>query len=150
MRRFFENELAHRGFTQEDFKDEPYGAGPLDEQRFYQPQACKNGEGVQPDGTLKWSGGKARYLYVLEANSSSPAVPPNLDIPAGTLWRVDVPVTGNPMSSGTVRYGVLPNGQIQKFPQEMAPTALESGKSYYLYATADVAIPITRCLFTAP
>ena len=150
MRRFFENELAYRGFTRDDFKDEPYGAGPLDDQRFYQPQACKNGEGVQADGTLKWSGGKARYLYVLEANSSSPAVPPNLDTPTGTLWRVDVPVEGNPMSSGTVRYGVLPAGQTQKFPQEMAPRALESGQSYYLYVTADVAIPITRCLFTAP
>jgi hypothetical protein len=31
-----------------------------------------------------------------------------------------------------------------------APQALVSGQQYYLYVSADVMLPITRCLFTAP
>ena len=29
-----------------------------------------------------------------------------------------------------------------------APAALVSGTQYYLYALADIGVPITRCLFT--
>lgn len=112
--------------------------------------ACENGEGVGADGTLTWRGGKARYVYVLEADATSPTVPPNLDLPEGTLWRIDVPVDGTPVSSGAVRYGVVPTGLSQRFPASGQPDALRSGRTYYLYVLADIIIPITRCLFTAP
>ncbi len=148
--RFFEAELAQRGYKREDFADDLYGGGPLDAQLRYRPTACELGEGVGADGTLTWRGGKARYVYVLEADATSPTVPPNLDLPEGTLWRIDVPSVGNPVASGTVRYGVVPTGMSQRFPESGPPAALTSGKTYYLYVLADIIIPITRCTFTAP
>lgn len=151
MKRFFEGELAHRGYTRDDFAGQTYGAGPLDAQRFFKPEACTAGEGVAADGTVNWVGGKARYLYVLEADSNSPAVPPNLDIPVGTKWRIDVDwATGTPIEPGSVKYGVTPAELLQRVPATGAPAALESGRSYYLYVLQDVAIPVTRCLFVAP
>lgn len=151
MKRFFEAELAYRGLKPEDFAGVRYAAGPLDEQRFYRPTACENGEGVDADGKLVWRQGPARYVYVLEANASSPGAPPNLDTPPGTLWRIDVPYTGAPVESGTVQYGQVPTGFNQRVPEAGAmPTALERGKQYYLYVMADIAIPNTRCLFTVP
>ncbi len=151
MRRFFEAELAHRGLKREDFAAYVYGAGPLDAQRFYVPTACSGGEGVAADGKVTWVGGKARYLYVLDMNATSPGVPPNLDVPAGTKWRIDVPwEAGTPFESGTVTYGVVPEGLVQQVPTSGPPPALESGKQYYLYVLQDIVIPITRCLFTAP
>ncbi|MCA9698471.1 MAG: hypothetical protein KC431_13155, partial [Myxococcales bacterium] len=91
----------------------------------------------------------ARYIYVLEAGADNPIVPPNLDLPAGTLWRVDVPWDGGtPISSGEISYGSAPAGMMQRYPEGVAPDALVPGEEYYLYVTRDVAIPITRCLFT--
>lgn len=148
--RFFEAELAHRGYTREDFAGQTYGAGPLDAQRFFRPTACENGEGVGADGTLTWRGGKARYVYVLEKDAASPTVPPNLDLPQGTLWRIDVPHDGTPVSSGAVRYGLVPTGTFQRYPASGQPVSLIRGQQYYLYVLADIAIPVTRCLFTAP
>jgi hypothetical protein len=151
MRRFFAGELAHRGLTQADFAGQTYGVGPLDEQYSFKPKACENGEGVGADGTITWAGSPARYLYVLAADSNSPGVPPNLDLPIGTQWRLDVPwMNGTPMASGSVKYGVLPEGQVQQAPAEGAPTPLTSGQTYYLYVMQDIALPVTRCLFTAP
>ncbi len=149
MKRFFEAELARRGKTRADF-NERYGAGPLDDQRFFVPQACQNGEGVGADGTITWSGTGARYVYVLEAGSTSPGAPPNLDLPPGTVWRLDVPYTGMPMPQGSVRYGVVPEGVRQAFPKTGQPAALVSGRQYALYALSDIAFPMTRCVFTAP
>ncbi len=151
MRRFFEKELAARGKTRADFAGEKYVAGPLDEQRFFRPAACTRGEGVRSDGLLVWKGGNARYVYVLAASAASPTVPPNLDLPQGTLWRIDVPTDGKPVQSGTVKYGSVPAGLSQKFPASgAAPAQLVSGQQYYLYALADILQPVTRCLFTAP
>lgn len=151
MRKFFEGELAHRGLTREAFAGQTYGAGPLDAQRFYVPEACSQGEGVAADGTLTWSGGKARYVYVLSVNSASPGVPPNLDIPVGTMWRLDVPwLNGTPVDSGSFKYGEVPQGVTQRVPQAGAPAPLQSGTSYYLYVMKDIAQPLTRCIFVAP
>ncbi|MFO0600627.1 MAG: hypothetical protein U0228_35290 [Myxococcaceae bacterium] len=150
MKRFFEGELAYRGIKREDFPPMSYGAGPLDDQRAYVAQACTNGEGVAADGTMTWRLGAARYVYVMEATSSPPGVPPNLDMPAGVLWRFDVPWTGTAVASGSVKYGVVPEGATLRAPLMGPAPALESGKQYYLYVMADIAQPNTRCLFTAP
>lgn len=149
MKRFFEGELGRRGKTRADFT-ERYGAGPLDDQRFFTPQACQNGEGVRADGTVVWSGSAARYVYVLEAGTTSPGAPPNLDLPQGTVWRLDVPWTGSPLAQGTVKYGQVPEGARQAFPKTGAAAALVSGRQYALYVLADIAFPSTRCVFTAP
>jgi hypothetical protein len=149
MKAFFEAELAARGKTRGDFADQPYGAGPLDEQRFFRPAECSNGEGIDADGTVTWPKGPARYLYVLEASASSPGVPPNLDTPDGTLWRVDAPWTRDAVASGTVKYGAVPDGFTLRVPTTGAPPELVKGRQYYLYVMADIVIPNARCLFTA-
>ena len=151
MKRFFEAELAYRGIKKSDFDGEDVGFGPLDAQRAFRPTACTGGEGVREDGALIWKGGGARYVYVMEADANSPTVPPNLDLPNGTLWRIDVPWDGKPVASGTVRYGEVPAGLTQKLPVAgAAPAKLASGRSYYLYVLADILQPVTRCLFTMP
>lgn len=148
MKRFWLAEAAARGLTADLFASTPYGAGPLDDQRFYKPTACVSGEGVHADGTITWQQGPARYIYVMSATSSSPGVPPNLDMPDGVLWRVDAPFTADPVPSGTVKYGVAPANFIERTTG--TPPALVSGQQYYLYVMADIAIPNSRCLFTAP
>lgn len=150
MKAFWEREMQHRGLTAAAMAGVDDGMGPLSEQFYYQPERCTAGEGVAADGTITWGKGKARYVYVLEASARSPTIFPNLDLPADTLWRLDVPADGAPLENRTVKYGVLPSGTSQRFPVAGAPAALVSGRQYYLYVTADQMLPITRCLITAP
>ncbi|MCA9719160.1 MAG: proteinase inhibitor [Myxococcales bacterium] len=146
---FFENELYRLGYAPEDFAGDPPFGGPLHSQREYEPGPCVNGEGVSADGVITWEGSPARHLYVLEAGAENPTVPPNLDLPEGTLWNITVPWTGDPIKSG-VRYGDVPPGWTQRMPASgEAPPALVPGRTYYLYVLADYIIPSTRCLFTA-
>ena len=149
MRAFIEGELNRRGLTREDASSiQPFG-GPIYDQLVYTPEACTGRAGMDEAGLITWSGIPARYVYVLEADSENPGVPPNLDLPDGTLWRLDVPPDAQPIDSG-IAYGVVPEGLTQRFPSEGAPAALVSGETYYLYVLLDVGVPLTRCLFEAP
>ena len=66
------------------------------------------------------------------------------------LKRVDVPHTESGFESG-VTYGVAPGASAQVVPEGgAAPPALVSGEQYNLYVLFDVALPIARCIFTAP
>ena len=148
MQAFLEGELTRRGFVEADFDaTAPFG-GPLYDQLFYEPEACPGDVGVSIDGEVTWTGGDARYVYVLEADSMSPGVPPNLDLPDGTLWRLDVAWTAEPVASG-IDYGAVPDGATQAWPAAGAAPALAPGETYYLYVQRDVYQPLTRCLFTA-
>lgn len=151
MKRFFEQELAHRGLTRDDFKDaKPFG-GPLHDQRYFRPKACQQGQGVAADGTISWTGGPARYIYILKSDSLSPTAPPYLDLPEGTIWRTDVNPMDPPIASASLRYGASGSGATQTFPaDQQEPEPLVSGTRYYLYVSKDVIAPITRCLFVAP
>lgn len=149
MRRFFAAEAAQRGLKKEQYEGQ-VAAGLLEDQLKFRPSSCVRGEGVTADGRVIWRGGGARYLYVLAESAISPTVPPNLDLPEGTLWRIDVPADGQPVMSGAVRYGQIPPGLTQRLPAAGLPPALTPGQRYYLYVSADVIQPITRCLFTAP
>ncbi|EYF02278.1 hypothetical protein [Chondromyces apiculatus] len=148
MAAFFANELAYRGQSPEDFAE----ANPTPEffyqQSIYEPEACAEGEGMRADGTIAWSGGPARYVYVLESDAANPGVPPNLDLPEGTLWRLDVDPDAAPLAPGSVRYGEISGGAKQGFPAAGAAAPLTPGATYYLYVLADVGFPFTRCLFT--
>lgn len=150
MAAFFRKELEFRGISPDDYADALPTPAPFYQQWIYEPTACADGEGVAADQTITWSGGNARYVYVLDADAENPGVPPNLDLPAGTRWRVDIPWDGESLTSGSVRYGTIPAGARQALPAEGSPAALEPGKTYYLYVLADIAVPITRCLFTFP
>lgn len=151
MKRLFTAELAYRGLGEEDFAGLDYGAGPLDALRQFKPALCSPAEGIDASGTMHWKPGRARYVYVLEAGSISPTVPPNLDTPEGTIWRIDLPEDGDPLPSGSIKYGQVPSTMVQRFPADgAAPAPLVKGRPYYLYASADVVYPISRCLFIAP
>ncbi|MBL8914624.1 MAG: hypothetical protein JNM17_28225 [Archangium sp.] len=150
MKAFWQRELEWRNLSAADFVGVPDGFGPLSEQYYFQPQACSGGEGIAADGTITWGNGRARYVYVMRETSRAPTVFPNLDLPADTLWRLDVPPEGAPLVSGSVKYGVVPDGLRQRFPVAGAPAALESGARYFLYVSANQMLPITRCLITAP
>lgn len=146
---FLEGELARRGRVRDDFAGTPAFGGPLHDQLFYEPGPCGDGQGLDAEGRLSWTGGPARYLYVMGPDSASPGVPPNLDLPEGTLWRLDVSPTADPVPS-PVGYGDRPQGASQAWPVDGAPPALVSGATYYLVALLDVYQPATRCLFVAP
>jgi hypothetical protein len=149
MLAFWRGELEHRGRSADEWPNYPSAVPVLSVQLDYEPDACPSGIGVGRDGTLNWEGGPARYFYVLSDASESPGVPPNLDKPAATLWRLDVEQTSDPFPSGSIRYGEAPEGTFQNIPAEgAAPPPLVEGETYYLYVQADVIIPITRCLFT--
>lgn len=149
MRAFFEKELAFRGFVPEDYAGWDPVPSIFYQQDIYEPQPCAEGEGVAGDQTVTWAGGRARYVYVLDADAPNPGLPPNLDLPAGTRWRIEVPWDSEPMTSGEIRYGATPEGARQAFPEGGSPAGLTSGQTYYLYVLADIGVPITRCLFTA-
>ena len=111
--------------------------------------SCRSPVRTDAGGTITWVGGKARYLYVMEKGTTSPGAPPNLDLPNGVLWRFDVPPTAKQgLESGTVKYGVVPEGTTQKFPASGSPAALVSGREYSLFVLQDIAFPATRCVFT--
>ena len=148
MLEFFQGELERRNITNAYIDGLPDIGGPLLMQMAYEPQACGEGEGVDNDGRLIWNGGAARYLYVLEATAQNPGLPPNFDIPDGTLWRADVLHDVAAFDSGVV-YGELPEGAHQYFPDALPAQPLTPGTQYYLHVLRDVAIPIARCLFTA-
>ncbi len=148
LKAFFTAELEHRGSSIAEWSDYPSQPEIFARQAEFEPAVCENGEGVDDDGTVKWVGGRARFLYVLAVGSDNPGVPPNLDRPAGTLWRVDTVAPAVPMKTGEVVYGDVPEGAAQDLPTSGAPAALVAGEQYVIYALADVGVPMTRCVFT--
>ena len=148
MKAFWVTELARRGFAEQDFADDPPFGGPMADQLAYEPSECSEGVGVSDDGVVRWSGGPARYVYVLDAGSDNPGVPPNLDLPEGTQWRIDVAPEGTPVSSG-IAYGGAPGDSVRVFPASGPAAPLEPGRDYYLVALFDIGQPLTRCLFEA-
>ena len=149
MQAFFAAELEYRGMTPEDFAGSDPVPKIFHDQAIYEPGLCGADQGVDADGTLRWTGGAARYVYVLDPDAANPGVPPNLDLPDGTLWRLDVPSDATAVASGSVHYGELGQNLTQGFPEVGTPTPLQAGQNYYLYVLADIGVPITRCLFTA-
>ncbi len=146
MQKFFKDEFSRRGRTLEEASTMPEFGGPLVAQRDYQPTDCNANQGVI-NNQVSWIGGDARYVYILEENSKNPGVPPNLDLPMGTIWRLDV-LPQSPVMTTGFNYGEIPNNAIQQYPREGRPVTLEAGKKYYIYVMRDIGIPITRCLFT--
>jgi len=151
MKAFFEAELEHRGKVASDFDNIGRIPAPFDDQDNFVPAACEEGQGIDADGALRWTGGRVRFLYVLDEGSVNPGVPPNRDLPEGTLWRVDTVPPAAPMKTGEVVYGTVPSGTRQVWPvDDGAPPALVSGETYLLYVQTDLMLPSTRCLFVAP
>jgi len=148
MQAFWVGELARLGYDQSDFVDATPFGGPLFDQLTYEPEPCADGIGVDANGVVNWQGGAARYVYVMAKNTNNPGVPPNLDLPQGTVWRLDVDHTEDAIRSG-INYGAVPNTTFQSFPASGEPAALMRGETYYLYVLRDIYQPLTRCLFEA-
>ena len=151
MLTFFQGEFDRREIDEEwALAIRPIG-GPLVAQASFVPETCVDGSGIGSDGIIHWeTATDARYVYVLEPGAENPGIPPNFDMPSGTIWRVDIPFDGVPITSGTLEYGGAVMGSVQTFPAEGAPAALTPGEIYYLYVLQDVAVPIERCLFEMP
>lgn len=150
LRAFVERELTRRGISLEEARTLPPFAPQFRELIEFEPEACDEGIGIDADGTLRWTGGAARYVWVIEEGGGSPGVPPNWDLPEGTLWALRVDADSAPMSCG-MSYGEVGPTMIQRVPEDgSAPPELVSGETYYLAVMRDLAQPITRCLFTAP
>lgn len=148
MTAFFMDELARRGITPEEAAETPPFGGPIYDNYVAEPTECDPvAEGVDAQGLLNWWGGAARYVYVLEAGSKNPGVPPNLDVPQGTVLRLDVLASSDPIYSG-VPYGTTPAGTFQAFPEATAAPKLVPGKRYQLVALRDMGLMMSNCLFT--
>lgn len=148
MKAFFKAELERRRVTPEDIKQmEPLGGKNFIARLTLAPKACEAGAGVDESGKITWQGEPARYIYLLKPEAKAPIFPPNLDLPEGTLWRLDVAATANPLASGVI-YGTTPTGTKQKFPANAEAPSLTKGESYWLYVLKDVGFPISSCIFT--
>jgi hypothetical protein len=141
-------ELERRGVTQTDIDAMgEFGAFLVDILEA-PPTTCSAKQGVMADGRVLWTGGGARYIYVTVPDAKNPGVPPNLDKPEGTIWRLDVNAWSQPVGSG-LRYGDVPAGTRQAIPASGPPPALVKGQSYKLYVLYDILLPVANCLFTA-
>ena len=124
----------------------PFG-GPVYVNQMAKPIACRAGEGVDASGRVLWNGSGARYVYMLEVSVPNPGVPPNLDLPKGTIWRLDVPASESTIASG-VPYATTPKGTVQSYPPASPAGPLERAKAYHLIVWQDVGISIANCVFT--
>jgi hypothetical protein len=149
---FFEAEFNRRNLDPAWARGLRAIGGPLIEQRDHVPGPCEADVAISADGVLTWPAEKpARYVYVLEPGSANPGMPPNLDLPSGTMWRVEVTHDALPLASGSVRYGEVPTGGRQAYPLENAqPRPLVPGETIYVYILDDIAVPIERCLLVVP
>jgi hypothetical protein len=146
MKRLVAAELARRGISESQARTVPPFGGPIYANSVRKPEMCGAGEGIDPEGKVLFKGASARYVYVLEPGSRNPGVPPNLDHPEGTRWRLDVLPNAEALASG-LRYGKTPKGSYQDTPVRSPALALENGKTYQLAVLKDVGVPLANCLF---
>jgi hypothetical protein len=146
MQAFMLAELEARGISRAEAEAVPPFGGPIYTNSVAKPTACEPGEGVTPDGEVRWNGPAARYVYVLAEGSRNPGVPPDRDRPEGTLWRLDVPADQPAVASGLL-YGTTQRGTLQVLPERSAAPALEQGVRYQLFVQLDVGVPLANCLF---
>jgi hypothetical protein len=148
LKAFLAAELERRDISEAEARAVPPFGGPIYENRVREPDACaSSGSGIDPQLGVHFPGGPARYVYLLEAGSENPGVPPNLDKPDGTLWRLDVLASAAPLPPG-FSYGQTPPGSFQMLPEQGAAPALERGTTYQLAVLKDVGVPLANCLFT--
>jgi hypothetical protein len=147
MQTFLRAEMKRRGISEAQARAVPPFGGPIYANSVAVPGPCKAGEGVDPDGNVRWNGGAARYVYVAEDDAKNPGVPPNLDLPVGTLWRLDVLASAQPITA-PLAYGTTPEGSFQRVPEKTDAEPLEQGTQYLLTVLRDVGLPIASCVFT--
>jgi hypothetical protein len=146
MQAFLRAELARRGISAEQSQAVPPFGGPIYTNRFMQPIAC-TAQGVDPSGQMQLGAASVRYLYVMSDGSENPGVPPNMDTPEGTLWRLDVLPSADALT-GSFPYASTPTGSFQVVPERERAPALKKGGRYHFVALRDVGLPVINCTFT--
>jgi hypothetical protein len=146
MQKFLRAEMQHRGISEEQARAVPPFGGPIYTNLSMKSVEC-SGQGVDPERRVQLTDQTARYVYVMRESTPNPGVAPNMDLPAGTLWRVDVLASAAPMK-GSFAYGSTPEGSFQVEPASQRAPALEQGQRYKLYALRDVGLPVINCTFT--
>lgn len=146
MRALLGAELRRRGRDEAWARALPPFGGPIYQNSVRPPVPCGADEGIDEGGRVRFRGETARYVYVLEEGSKNPGVPPNLDRPAGLLWRLDVSPSQPGVNSG-ILYGTTPRGTFQDTPSSGPAPTLQPGKTYQLTALVDVGLPIVNCTF---
>jgi len=146
MQRFLRAEMQRRGISEEQARAVPPFGGPIYTNLSMPSVECA-GQGVDSSGRVQLAAAKARYLYVMQEGTKNPGVAPNMDLPEGTLWRIDVLASAAPLA-GELAYGSTPEGSFQVQPAAERAPAMERGKRYKLYALTDVGLPSINCNFT--
>lgn len=146
MQAFLRAELERRGISEDEARAVPPFGGPIYQNRVMPSVPCA-GQGVDTDGVVQLGAAQARYVYVQDEGADNPGVPPNQDLPARTLWRIDVVPSASPIA-GAFAYGSTPDGSFQVQPEAETAPGLERGKRYKLYALRDVGVPVINCTFT--
>jgi len=138
MQAFFNSEFDRRNGTLEE---EIEGQAALD--TFFDRLEEPFSDCVTPwqgliDDRVVWDGDEEiRQFYVLEADAKTPGFPPNRDLPEGTVWAIYVNPDKNPIESGTIELGTLPDGAYQAFPADGSAPVFTPGETYRLFATPD-------------
>lgn len=143
-----DGELGRRGIGEKELGEMEEFGGFLVEILDEPSVPCEEGEGIDEGGIVSWKGGGARYVYVMNKDAKNPGVPPNMDNPEGTLWRLDMKPNYEAVASGLL-YGAPPPGSYQVTPETGIPPALEKGVQYKLYVLKDILSPRANCIFTA-
>jgi hypothetical protein len=146
MKAFLAKELERRGISREQAAAVPPFGGPIFANKSMPTEPCR-GQGVDPSGKLQLGAAKVRYVYVMNDGAANPGVPPDQDLPDGTLWRLDVLASAAAIS-GELAYATTPEGTFQVQPADQPAPALERGTRYELYALQDVGLPVINCSFT--
>ena len=146
MQRFLRAEMQHRGISEEQARAVPPFGGPIYTNLSMPTVACR-GQGVDADGRVQLADATVRYVYVMQDNARNPGVAPNMDLPEGTLWRLDVLASAAPIAGGFA-YGSTPEGTFQARPEKERAPLLSKGQRYKLYALRDVGLPVVNCTFT--
>jgi len=145
MRAFMLRELERRGISVDEAKAvQPFG-GPIYINYNTKPTRCTAEQGIDPDGVVHFPE-NARYVYVLESGSKNPGVPPNLDLPEGTIWRLDVLPNAEPIRAG-FRYGDTPPGSYQHTPAASPAPALPFATTYHFVVIEYVGLTSVNCTF---
>ncbi len=140
MQAFFTSEFERRGGDDAALDDAQARFDALFGSVLDPTDACVvEFEGIDADGVVYWNGGPVRQLWIMEEGTASPSFPPNLDRPEGTVWALYVDADGAPVESGAVAVGDVPAGTTQAHPTT-GPPELEAGRTYKVFATADVLV----------
>lgn len=138
MKAFFNAEFDRRNGTMEE-EQEAQAAFDTFFDRLQEPfNDCVTPWQGYIDGRVVWDGDdEIRQFYVLKTEADTPGFPPNRDRPEGTVWAFYVHPDQDPIASGTIELGTVPEGAYQAVPEDGSAPVFTPGETYRLFATPD-------------